>query len=171
MTHLKRFFSFVVVGLVALAACEPAGERDAVDEADTLAPAADTQVSLYDRLGGEAAIRSVVDDLVTRAAADDTLNFTREGTSNEWEATDENIALFKERMVQFVGQATGGPQTYEGQDMGVAHAGMEITNAEFDRLGGHLQAALQAHDVPAAEQQELLAIVETTRSAIVTAAP
>ena len=38
---------------------------------------------------------------------------------------------------------------------------------EFDRLAGHLEAALDAHDVPDAEKQELFAIVETTRSAIV----
>jgi hemoglobin len=70
-------------------------------------------------------------------------------------------------MVQFVGQATGGPQVYEGRDMTTAHAGMQITNEEFDRLAGHLEAALDAYSVPDAEKQELFAIVETTRSAIV----
>jgi len=82
-------------------------------------------------------------------------------------ATPENVALFKTHMVQFVGQATGGPQVYEGQDMATAHAGMQITNEEFDRLAGHLEAALDAYSVPDAEKQELFAIVETTRSAIV----
>jgi hemoglobin len=70
-------------------------------------------------------------------------------------------------MVQFVGQATGGPQIYEGQDMAAAHTGMAITNEEFDRLGGHLGAALDAYSVPEEEKQELFAIVETTRSAVV----
>jgi hemoglobin len=159
----------LAIGL--LAACGGAGENGAGEEADTLAQAADTAAAatLYDRLGGEAAIRSVVDSFVARAAADDTLNFTRQGTESAWEATPENVELLKTRLVQFVSQATGGPQAYEGQDMATAHAGMEITNAEFDRLGGHLVAALQAHNVPEPEVAELMAIVETTRSAIVAA--
>jgi hemoglobin len=77
------------------------------------------------------------------------------------------VELLKTRLVQFVGGATGGTQTYEGQDMATAHTGMEITNEEFDRLAGHLGAALGAYDVPEAEKAELFAIVETTRSAIV----
>lgn len=142
-------------------------------EPDTMAAAADTLAagSLYDRLGGEAAIASVVDTMVAYAAADTALNFTRAGTENEWEATPENVELLKTRLVQFVGQATGGPQVYEGRDMATAHAGMAITDEEFDRLGSHLQHALDVHDVPAQEQEELMAIVETTRSAIVTAEP
>ncbi|HJU85809.1 MAG TPA: group 1 truncated hemoglobin [Gemmatimonadota bacterium] len=159
----------IALGLtLALGACEQQGEEP-TEGADTLAQAADTvaAATLYDRLGGEAAIAAVVDTLVALASADAELNFTRQGTANEWEATPENVALFKTRMVQFVGQATGGPQVYEGQDMATAHAGMQITDEEFDRLAGHLEAALDAHAVPDAEKQELFAIVETTRSAIV----
>jgi hemoglobin len=158
----------IALGLsIGLSACEQQAEAPA--EADTLAQAADTApaATLYDRLGGEAAIASVVDTLVALASADTELNFTRQGTANEWEATPENVAIFKTHMVQFVGQATGGPQVYEGRDMATAHAGMQITGEEFDRLAGHLEAALDAHDVPEAEKQELFAIVETTRSAIV----
>jgi hemoglobin len=78
-----------------------------------------------------------------------------------------NIDLLKTRLVQFVGQATGGPGVYEGGDMATVHAGMEITNEEFDMLAGHLGAALDAYNVPEAEKQDLFAIVETTRTAIV----
>ena len=152
---------------ITLVACEQqAGEPDG---ADTLAPAADTLVAgtLYDRLGGEAAIAAVVDTFVSLAAADAELNFTRQGTANEWEATPETVELLKTRLVQFVGQATGGPQVYEGGDMATVHTGMEVTNEEFDMLAGHLGAALDAYSVPEEEKQELFAIVETTRSAIV----
>lgn len=145
------------------------GTDDGIDP-DTLA-AEDTQDaaqgSLYDRLGGDPAIASVVDSMVAYAAADTALNFTRAGTANEWEATPENVALLKARLVQFVGQATGGPPVYEGQDMATVHAGMAITDEEFDMLGGHMKRALDVHDVPAAEQDEFMAIVETTRTAIV----
>lgn len=156
-------------------------QKDAAEEganADSLAAAdsaahmdALAQLSLYDRLGGAPAIQTVVDDFVARAAADDTLNFTRQGTANAWEATPANIDTLKLRLVEFIGSATGGPEVYSGQDMATAHTGMAITNAEFDRLAGHLQAALVQANVPEAEQQNLLAVVETTRSAIVQPAP
>ncbi len=160
----------LTISFFAWTGCQPAQEpgddaaSDSLAAADTAAPA-----SLYERLGGEPAITAVVDTFVSMAAADAELNFTRQGTANEWEATPASIDTLKTRLVQFVGQATGGPQIYEGQDMGTVHEGMSISNEEFDRLGGHLLAALDAYSVPAPEQEELMAIVETTRSAIVAA--
>ncbi|MGH7563078.1 MAG: group I truncated hemoglobin [Gemmatimonadota bacterium] len=170
-----RWFWLPTILVIAISAgCQPGDdgtdegiEPDTMAVEDTLAAAAEG--SLYDRLGGEPAIASVVDSMVAYATADTELNFTRQGTTNEWEATPENIALLKTRLVQFVGQATGGTQVYEGQDMATVHRGMAITDEEFDRLGGHLQHALDVHDVPAREQDELMAIVETTRTAIVAA--
>ena len=123
--------------------------------------------TLYDRLGGEPAIRAVVDDFVPRAAADEKVNFTRKGTPHEWQATPQNVARFKERLVQFIGVATGGPQKYEGQDMGTAHRGMKITDAEFDALARDLKLSLDKLNVPATEQKELLEIVGSTRGVIV----
>ena len=166
----RRMWLPTILAVALLEGCRAGNGTDEGVEPDTLA-AEDTlagvQGSLYDRLGGEPAIASVVDSLVAYAAADTALNFTRVGTANEWEATPENVALLKSRLVQFVGQATGGPQLYQGRDMATAHAGMAITDEEFDILGGHLAHALYVHDLPAAEQDELMAIVETTRGAIV----
>lgn len=158
----------VLAGLTAVACERPAEAPEEEVPGDTVAEEP-VEESLYTRLGGEEGIRVVVDDFVARAAADDTLNFTRAGTPAEWEATPENVALLKDRLVSFIGQATGGPQTYQGRDMAAAHAGMQITDAEFDRLGGHLVAALEANGVPEDARSDLVEIVETTRSAIVTA--
>ncbi len=124
--------------------------------------------SLYERLGGEAAIAAVVDEFVGRAAGDPKVNFTRQGTSMAWEASAKNVARLKSLLVQFIGMATGGPQKYQGRGMKEVHAGMRITDAEFDALAGDLQASLVHFKVPWAEQEELLAIVGTTRGEIVT---
>ncbi len=123
--------------------------------------------SLYDRLGGETGIRALVDDFVPRAAADEKVNFTRKGTGHEWQATPQNVAQFKERMVQFLGVATGGPQKYQGQDLGTAHKGMKITDREFDALADDLKQSLAKLSVPPREQKELLDIVASTRGVIV----
>jgi len=123
--------------------------------------------SLYERLGGEPAIKAVVDDFVTRAANDPRVNFFRKGQAREWKPSDADVATFKTRLVQFIGMATGGPQKYEGTDMKTAHAGMKVTNNEFNALAADLSASLNKLNVPAKEQAELLAIVETTRKDIV----
>lgn len=123
--------------------------------------------SLYERLGGARAIHAVVEDFVGRAARNPKVNFTRKGTSVEWSATPENVALLKKHLVQFVSLATGGPKKYEGRDMKAAHKGMEITDAEFDALAADLKATLDKFKVPAREQKELLTIVGSTRKDIV----
>jgi hemoglobin len=133
------------------------------------------QKSLYDRLGGEEGIRTIVDDFVPRALADPRVNWQRKGVasggfmdmigreSQEWNPTDEDLARLKKHMSQFLALATGGPTTYEGRDMKAVHAGMRITNAEFDATVGDLKATLDKLKIPTDEQKELLAIVESTR--------
>lgn len=123
--------------------------------------------SLYDRLGGEAAIRAVVDEFVARASANPKVNLTRKGTPREWDATPENVAHVKMMLVQLVASASGGPQKYTGRDMKSAHRGMQISNAEFDAAAADLKASLDKFNVPAAEQGELLKIVASTRGDIV----
>ena len=51
--------------------------------------------------------------------------------------------------------------------MPTAHAGMQITDAEFDALAGHLVATLKKYNVPQAEIDELVGIVASTRKDIV----
>jgi hemoglobin len=129
--------------------------------------AAMNQKSLYERLGGKPAITAVVDEFVARAASNPKANFTRKGHANEWDATPRNVEKLKGHLVAFVAWATGGSETYTGRDMASAHQGMGITDAEFDALAADLQASLQKFNVPMNEQNELMAIVGTTRQSIV----
>jgi hypothetical protein len=70
-------------------------------------------------------------------------------------------------LVQFIAVATGGPSKYEGAEMKNVHAGLHITNAEFDAAVGDLKASLDKFQIPNAEQRELLAIIESTRPQVV----
>ena len=47
------------------------------------------------------------------------------------------------------------------------HAGMQITNAEFDAAAGDLIASLDKFKVPQKEKDELIAIIATTRKDVV----
>ena len=114
--------------------------------------------SLYNRLGGRAAIVKVIDEFVGNVAKDDRVN-------GRFATTD--IPRFKGHMVDQVCAATGGPCTYSGRDMVTTHKGMGITNAEFSAVVQDLVAALDTLQVPKAEQKELLGLLGPMKSDIV----
>ena len=123
--------------------------------------------SLYDRLGGVYAIAAVVDDFIDRIMIDPALNINP--------LVDEahhrvGKAGFKYLVTEMVGCATGGPQKYTGRSMADSHAHLKITEAEWTAFCKDFQATLDKFSVPAKEQQELFAIVQSTRSDIVSVA-
>ncbi len=62
---------------------------------------------------------------------------------------------------------TGGPRKYTGSDMKAAHAGMQITEGEFDALGADLVDTLKKYNVPQKEIDELVKIIGATKKDIV----
>jgi hemoglobin len=116
------------------------------------------QKSLYDRLGGQPAITAVVDDFVGNVAGDARINrfFAR---------TD--IPRLKRLLVEQICAGTGGPCTYTGRDMKTAHAGMAITDAQFNALVEDLVKSLDKFNVPAKEKGELLGILGSMKPSIV----
>jgi hemoglobin len=114
--------------------------------------------SLYDRLGGKAAITTVIDEFVAKVAADNRIN-------GRFATTD--IPKLKRHLVDQVCAASGGPCVYTGRDMKTTHAGMRVTNADFDALVQDLVAALDKFKVGEREKQELLALLNPMRKDIV----
>src|SRR5688500_12018301 len=88
---------------------------------------ATTKKSLYDRIGGEAALTKVVDDFVAKAAANPKVNFSRNG---KFALSDAAVKTLTMHLVNFLGSAFGGPQKYTGRSMRESHKGMAITQAE-----------------------------------------
>lgn len=167
IVSLMSFFIFA--GALSVHAAEVVAEAPAAVNAEAPA-AAVAEKSLFERLGGEAAIKAVVDDFVPRAAANPAVNFTRQGQPRTWEATPENVEKLKKHLVQFVSMATGAKDAvYEGRDMVAAHEGLKITDAEFDALAADLAASCDKLGVPAKEKDELLAVAGSTRGSIVQA--
>jgi hemoglobin len=145
--HVK--LSVAVLILVSLAACS--GMQSKQMESKSAA-------SLYDRLGGLAAIKVVIDDFVGFVAGDARIN-------GRFAKTD--IPALKERLVEQVCQGSGGPCTYKGKDMVSAHKGMNISDGEFGALVEDLVKALDKNKVPAKEKNELLGVLGPMKPAIV----
>jgi len=114
--------------------------------------------SLYDRLGGKPAIQAVVDDFVGNVAADRRIN---------QRFANANIPRLKTMLVDQICEATGGPCKYTGQSMKAAHAGMKITDAEFNALVEDLVKSLDKFKVPAQEKSELLSALGGMKGDIV----
>jgi hemoglobin len=156
----------LVIGACALAGCK-CGSCDSSADKSPMGATTTAGKSLYDRLGGEPAVRAVVDDFVGRAATNPAVNFTRKGTVREWEPTAQNVEHLKMGLRDFICVAARGGCQYKGADMKTAHRGMKITDMEFNALAADLKASLDKFKVPAREQSELLAAVEGTRKDIV----
>ena len=142
--------------------------RTALDEIQNeIAPAktADTKKApLWERLGGEKAVKAVVHDFVLAAAEDKKVNFLRDG---KVKIDAKGIEHLEKMLVELISETTGGPLKYSGKSMKEVHKGMKITDEEFNALGGVLVATLKKYKVPQADIDELVKIVESTRADIV----
>ena len=114
--------------------------------------------SLYDRLGGVAAITAVTDEFIKNAAADTRINA-------KFGKTD--IPRLRLHLIEQLSAATGGPYVYTGMSMIKTHKNMGVTEGEFGALVEDLVKALDKFSVPEKEKGELLAILGPLKSQIV----
>jgi hemoglobin len=120
--------------------------------------------SLYERLGGVGPISVVVDEFIERLLVDDLLNANP--AIREARARVPKSYL-KFHVTTLVCQATGGPCRYTGRNMKESHAHLGITEKEWTEMAAVFKAALDKYKVPAKEQEELFAVVGTTKADIV----
>src|SRR5262249_9857797 len=76
-------------------------------------------------------------------------------------------AGFKYLVTEMLCWAAGGPQTYTGRSMADSHRHLLITTAEWEAMMEDLQQTLDKFAVPQPEQEEVKAIVQSTREEIV----
>jgi hemoglobin len=120
--------------------------------------AAVAEKTLFDRLGGMAAIEAEIDDFLGNVLADDRIN-------KRFAETD--AADLRQKLIDQVCEAAGGPCKYTGEDMVEAHKDMNVTDAEFDALVEDLVRSLDAKGVGSSEKNELLGVLGPMRSDIV----
>jgi hemoglobin len=145
------FFSVGLFAFVLLTGCAASAQSAGAQAAP----------SLYQRLGGYDAIAVVSDDFIGRLAADKQLNRFLVGLS-----TDSQKRL-RQNVVDQLCQATGGPCLYIGRPMKTAHAGLGITESDWDLTVKHLIASLDKFKVPEKEKNEFLALASSLKPDIV----
>ncbi|MBM3994759.1 MAG: group 1 truncated hemoglobin [Planctomycetes bacterium] len=120
--------------------------------------------TLYERLGGVYAIATVVDDFIDRVMANPILNANPKVNEAHHKVPPPG---FKYLVTEMVCWATGGPQKYTGKSMRDSHAHLDITEAEWLAFMKDLRDCFAKFKIPIPEQNELIAIVESTKKDIV----
>lgn len=118
----------------------------------------ENNLSLYEQLGGEAAVNAAVDIFYRKVLADHRINRFFDKSDMEKQAAKQKAFLI---------MAFGGPNNYSGADMRQAHARlvkMGLDDSHFDAVMQHLGATLQELNVPSALISQAAAIAESTRS-------
>ncbi len=115
-------------------------------------------LSLFEQLGGAAAVDAAVDIFYRKVLEDYRINRYFSGVDMEQQAAKQK---------SFLTMAFGGPNNYSGQDMRNAHARlvkMGLDDSHFDAVMENLTATLQELNVPENLIAQVDALAETTRS-------
>ncbi len=151
-TYLRFLSLLLVAAMTVMVSCD---DDDPVMEEE--------KPTLYTRLGGITAISSVVDKFLANVAADNAINARFEPAI----ANSSRLQLLRNNLIDQICAGSGGPCIYKGKTMLEAHTGMNITQNEFNALVGDLVAAMDFHNVPEAEKNELLGVLGPMQSDIV----
>jgi hemoglobin len=117
--------------------------------------------TLYERLGGYDAITAVANDLLPRLQADPQLG-------RFWAHRGEDgVKREKQLLIDFLCESAGGPMYYRGRDMALVHRGMRISESDWNAFLGHAGATLAKFQVPEAEQNDVVAFVQSLKNEIV----
>jgi hemoglobin len=146
--------SFLTVGLLAVLLFTGCA-------ASVQSAGAQAAPSLYKKLGGYDAIAAVADDFIGRLAADKQLSRFLVGLSADSEKR------LRQNVVDQLCQATGGSCLYIGRPMKTAHAGLGITESDWQLTVKHLIASLEKSKVPEKEKNEFLALASSLKPDIV----
>jgi len=117
--------------------------------------------TLYQRLGGYDAIAAVSDDFIMRLGSDP--QFARFFTGFSMDSQKR----LRQMIVELLCQESGGPCFYTGRSMKQSHAGLRISEADWDKSAVHLTAAMDRFKVGAQEKNEVLALAGRLKPDIV----
>jgi hemoglobin len=115
-------------------------------------------MSLYERIGGAAAVEAAVGIFYGKIMNDSILKPFFDGV---------DMKRQERHQINFLTYAFGGPNQYSGRGLRQAHSRMVkekgLGEKHFKLVAGHLQATLQQLSVPSDLIEEIMTIVGTTK--------
>lgn len=110
--------------------------------------------SLYQKLGGWAAINAAVDAFYVKVLADNRVKHF---------FADVSMPKQHRKQKEFLSYALGGPLPWTGKDMRKAHEGMGLTEEHFNAIAENLVATLKDLKVSQELIDQVIAVVATTK--------
>jgi len=117
--------------------------------------------SLYHRMGGYDMLADIVTDFLHQLGEDKA--FARFGGGRSHDSLVKSKQLVTDQLCNL----TGGPCTYIGRDMKTAHAGLEITEAEWDSAIKKFEVSLDKFKIKPQEHKEFIDILQLLKADIV----
>ena len=121
---------------------------------------AQEETSLYEKLGGEAAVSAVVDLFYRKVIGDARINNFYFGV---------NVAEQANKLKAFLTNAFGGPDNCQGQNVRLGHermVAMGVKDRHFDIMLDHLRNALSETEIANDLINEVIPIAESTRAVV-----
>ena len=115
-------------------------------------------MSLYEQLGGQAAVDAAVDVFYRKVLTDDRI-------SHFFDDVDMDVQIAKQRA--FLTMAFGGPNNYSGKDLRAGHARLVkrgLNGDHFHAVAENLNATLVELNVPQPLIDQVMAIAGGTRA-------
>jgi hemoglobin len=106
--------------------------------------------SLYERVGGDPTLESVVDALYERLSADDRVQHFFD---------PDRLPALRASQVRWFRSVLGGAPPDDRPDIAAAHADLTITDEHVEAVLGHLSVCLRAAGVDAESHRQTMALV------------
>lgn len=116
-------------------------------------------VSLYDRLGRFDGINRIVGDVMEAHLANPAI-------APRFKAAPD-LDHARKMAVEFFCAGCGGPESYTGRDLLVAHKGMNISEQEFMAAMDDILDALKKNDIDPATRGEVTSILYSLKSQVI----
>lgn len=120
------------------------------------------QTSLFERLGGSAGIKAIVEDIVALHMENPVIC----ARFLPYRETPERIEVVKAHLCAFLEAGSGGTAQYTGRTMRDSHRGMNISEAEYMAAIDDILAAMRQHNIDEQTLKDVLAIAYSLKGDI-----
>jgi len=163
---MKTIKLFAIIGVLFFVInCSNKKEKDLVSYEDIveidLEP--NLKISLFERLGGENGISSIVDDIVLAHLDNPEIKHV----FLPLKENPEKFESFKTHVKEFLSSGTGGGAVYTGKDLPSAHKGLNTTEKEFMAAVDDILAVLNKHNIDEETKKDMLYILYSMKGAVI----
>ncbi len=164
MMKILQFYAAVVIALSRLTIMTSAADAPAkpsTEEADKLCPITwqeDRKNSLYEKLGGKAALEAAVDSFYVKVLADERIKHFFD---------DINMKRQIRKQKEFLAAAFGGPVPWTGKDLRKAHSNIPgLNETHFNAVAENLQKTLEELHVKKELIDQVMAIAGSVKDQV-----